>query len=76
MTMIRDITGEYDRAALDRLLWPVAWSGTVDAETRAAEESALSDLVDEAREALASDPDAVAVRIEAGAVVSTVHAAG
>lgn len=74
-TTIRSaITGEYNLETIARLLQPIAWSGTVDAETRAAEEAALSELADDAREAIASDPDAVAVRIDAGEVTATVHA--
>jgi len=73
-TKIRTISGEYDRDSLNKLLWPIAWSGTASTETRRAYEDALRELVDEAREALAQDPDAVAVEIRDGAVVATVHA--
>ena len=71
---IRAISGEFDRAALNKLLWPIAWSGTASSETRQAYEDALRELVAEAREALAQDRDAVAVEIKDGAVVATVHA--
>jgi hypothetical protein len=67
------ITGEYSRAALNRLLLPIAWSGTTSAETRAAEESGLAELVEEALVAIDSDPDAVAVQIADGVVVATIH---
>lgn len=66
-----DITGTFTSADLDRLLWPIAWSGTVDRCTRERYERALYDLVTEARETLV-EQDAVAVEIERGVVVGVV----
>ncbi len=64
------ITGEFSREQLALLSWPIAWDGTMDLESRAAEEGALRDLVDEARAELDSHPDSVAVVIEAGEIVT------
>jgi len=69
----RAISGTYDGEKLNKLLWPVAWSGAVGPETRAACEGAVRELVEEAREALRQDGDAVAVEIKDGEVVATVH---
>lgn len=50
--MIRDtINGIFTQEEIGRLCWPIAWQGTVVAEDRTAEESALSDLAGQCREA-------------------------
>lgn len=69
--MRASISGTFTAADLSRLTWPVAWSGTVSDSERARLEGEIAALVAEAREALASDPEAVAVEIVAGEVVST-----
>lgn len=66
MTKISDINGEYDRAAINKLTWPIAWSGAPDVEY----ETARRALVEEAREALDSCPDGVAVEIKDGQIIS------
>jgi hypothetical protein len=66
------VTGTFTRSALRDLLRPIAWQGTVDAEYRAAEESAIRALVEEARDCLDSNPDAHAVEIVDGELIGSV----
>jgi len=66
------IGGTFTRADLTRLTWPVAWSGTVADVDRKAHERALSTLKANGLQALDDAPDAVAVVVEAGAVVGVV----
>jgi len=68
----RRVTGTYRREDLRRLQWPIAWSGTVDAETRRAREEELAELVAEAMEALDACRDGAAVEIAAGEIVAVV----
>jgi hypothetical protein len=70
MANVAEISGRFDRAELSKLKWPIAWNGTVSAEERAEYEAALSSLVAEAQSALDDNPDAVAVEIVSGEVVS------
>lgn len=72
MTTLRQaITGTYDRDRLADLTRPVAWSGTVDADTRREQEADRAALVDEIRAALA-DPEVVGVVVESGEVAAYV----
>lgn len=71
-TLREQITGTYDGENLAELTHPVAWSGTVDAETRREQEADRAELVDEIRDALA-DPDVAAVRVERGEIVDYCH---
>lgn len=64
------ISGTYDRAALRKLLGPIAWQGTTTVETRHEEEEAIRQLVSEAEEALDACVDAYAVEIKGGKVIS------
>ena len=66
------IGGTFTRADLKRLTWPVAWSGSVAAVDRVAHEAALASLKADGLQALDDSPDAVAVVVEAGAVVALV----
>ena len=70
MATITDINGTFDAAALSRLTWPIAWSGTTHADDRAEYETALAELVESAGEAMAEYDDAVSADIVAGVVVS------
>jgi len=65
--------GVLSKTDIDKLTWPIAWSGTTPKETLLAEESARSALVAAAREAFDADPDAIAVEVVNGDVVATVH---
>ena len=68
MASITGINGTFDAAALSRLTWPIAWSGTTHADGRAGYEAALAELVESARESLAECCDAESVDIVAGVV--------
>lgn len=68
MTLRANISGSYDSDALSRLLWPVAWQGTVSTEERADQEAGLRAIVEEAREALRESGGST-VTIRAGRVV-------
>lgn len=74
MKLRAQVSGEYNKEALSRLKFPIAWNGAVSAQQRAAEEADLSALVAEARDALVADSDAVGVEIRNGRVVATIHA--
>jgi hypothetical protein len=66
------ISGQYTVEQLERLTWPIAWNGTVSQDVRDANEQSLRDLVSGARQALEQDPDAIAVEICNGKVISTI----
>lgn len=66
MKLRAQVSGEYNKEALSRLKFPIAWNGAVSAQQRAAEEADLSALV--------ADSDAVGVEIRNGRVVATIHA--
>lgn len=61
---ILNINGEFDFYGLDKLTWPIAWSGEPDRKY----EAALAALVQEAREVLKTTPDCVAVKIVDGEI--------
>lgn len=67
-TTISDLSGTYDHAALNRLRWPIAWSGAPDIEY----EIALGNLCYDALSLLAETPDAVAVEIVIGEIVAVI----
>lgn len=52
MTIATDLNGTFSLAELDRLTFPVAWNGTVPAAEQEAQETALRDLVRDAKEQL------------------------
>ena len=68
MTSVTDINGTFDEAALSRLTFPIAWSGTVPAAARAEYSTAVAELVESARELIAECCDAESVDIVAGVV--------
>jgi len=70
MAKITDINGEFDRAALEKLTWPIAWSGEPDREY----EAALKALRDDGIAQIESTPDAVAVNVIAGEIVAVILA--
>lgn len=70
---IATVSGVFGRDELQRLTWPIAWSGTVAAVDRKAHEGRLRALRDDGLRALAEDLAAVAVVVEAGQVVGTVR---
>jgi hypothetical protein len=65
---IADISGTFAASDLRRLAFPVAWNGSPDREY----EADLRALVADAREALATNVDAVAVEIVNGEITSVV----
>lgn len=68
MASIKEISGTYDRKEINKLTWPIAWSGAPDHKY----EADLAALVTSAEEALRESPDAVAVEIVEGEVTSVV----
>lgn len=74
MSLRMRVNGMLNAKDLDRLQWPIAWSGTVSAEQRSEEESDLAELISECLEALREWPDAEAVEIVSGEIVSVVMA--
>jgi hypothetical protein len=77
-TTIRDnLTGTFTRDQLQRLTWPIAWSGTVPASEQADEEAALRTF---ARDAIAAIEEAelhlggaMAAKVESGEIVEIVE---
>lgn len=64
--------GVHDRAAIARWTWPIAWSGHVDNEHKAACEAYRARLRADALAALEADPEADAVEVVGGEVVRVV----
>jgi len=66
-TVNKKISGTYTKTEIEKLAWPIAWSGAPDREF----EARLSLLVAEARECLDGTPWAVAVEITDGEITAT-----
>jgi hypothetical protein len=64
------INGPLDRSALDRLSFPVAWSGTVSEADRRTQEADLRDLLQQAHDLLDINSDYDAVEVEDGVIVA------
>jgi hypothetical protein len=62
---LADLNGTFSASDLTRLSFPIAWPGAPDRQY----EADLRSLIEDARAALASNVDAVAVEIVAGEIV-------
>lgn len=71
MSIRSNLNGDFDKAALDRLSFPIAWSGTTHIDDRNEEEAELSEFIEEAREAIRTCPDAYAVEVKDGEITGT-----
>ena len=48
MSLVSDLNGTFSHSELERLLWPIAWSGTVPVSEQVDQESTLHARVNEA----------------------------
>jgi hypothetical protein len=69
MSLRTDISGTFTETDLDRLTWPIAWSGFVAGWERRKEEASLAALVTEAGQEIATTDGAYAVEILNGEIV-------